>query len=113
VDIVAQPSHREGFSLGPLEAGAMHRPVVATDIRGLRESILPGRTGLLVPLGDVPRLADALETLLADPARRETMGQEARTHVLEKYHCKDVWRGVLRVYEGLLDSAEGGSKSMI
>lgn len=72
------PSPREGWGITNVEAAACGTPAVAADSPGLRESVVHGRTGLLVPYGDAPKLADALASLAADPARVEALGTAAR-----------------------------------
>lgn len=61
-------SEKEGWGLTVIEANALATPVVASDVPGLRDSIRHEQTGLLVPAGDVPAFADALERLLAEDA---------------------------------------------
>jgi glycosyltransferase involved in cell wall biosynthesis len=71
-------SPKEGWGISNIEAAACGTPSVASDAPGLRESVVDGRTGLLVPHGDVGALSDALGRLLSDHALREQMGQQAR-----------------------------------
>jgi glycosyltransferase involved in cell wall biosynthesis len=65
------------------QSGVLHlayhfgRPVVATAVGGLSEDVRPGISGLLVPPGDVRRLADALDTLIADPSLARRLGEKA------------------------------------
>ncbi len=73
-------SPKEGWGISNLEAAACATPSVASDAPGLRESVVHGRTGLLVPHGDVAALADALATLLEDHELRARMGRQARAH---------------------------------
>jgi glycosyltransferase involved in cell wall biosynthesis len=84
-DIVVLPSLFEGLPLVAVEAGAMGRPMVATDVDGTPEVVLHGVTGLLVPPADSVRLAGALIELAADPVRRERMGAAARDFVVERF----------------------------
>ena len=77
-DIFALPSHFEGLPMSVIEAMLCALPVVATDIRGPREQVVPGETGLLVPPGSVAPLAAALRRLAGDPAARMAMGQAGR-----------------------------------
>lgn len=72
-------SPKEGWGISNLEAAACGTPTVASDSPGLRESVIDGETGLLVPHGDVPALCEALGALLADADRRREMGRKART----------------------------------
>jgi glycosyltransferase involved in cell wall biosynthesis len=75
--VVVNPSMKEGWGLTVLEANACGTPVVGADVPGLRDSICNGVTGLLVPHGEPALLAQAVGSLLHDPARRDHMAQEA------------------------------------
>ena len=79
-DIVAAPSRQEAFGLTVAEAGVFAKPAVASDVPGLRETVMSGDTGILAPAGDNEALADALARLVADPALRARMGSRAREH---------------------------------
>ena len=74
-DLFVLPSHREGMPRSIIEAMATGLPVVATDIRGAREEVVPHETGLLVPVRDVPALAGALRALAEDAGLRARMGE--------------------------------------
>lgn len=71
-------SSKEGWGISNLEAAACGTPSVASDAPGLRESVVHGETGVLVQHGDVPALAAAVRSLLADDALRHHMGRQAR-----------------------------------
>ena len=73
-DMFVLPSHREGMPRSIIEAMMSGLPVVATDIRGSREEVVDGETGLLVPVGDVAALAAALGRLAGDADLRRRMG---------------------------------------
>jgi len=68
----------EPFGIVALEAAAAGKPVVASDIGGLRDIVVDGETGLLVPPGDRPALAAAMQRLIGDPGLRERLGAAAR-----------------------------------
>ena len=76
IHLLASP--KEGWGISNLEAAASGTPTVASDSPGLRDSVVHGRTGYLVPHGDVEALAARIAALLADPAERERMGREGR-----------------------------------
>ena len=84
-DIFALPSHFEGLPMSVIEAMLTGLPVVATDIRGPREQVVDGRTGLLVAPFTVAPLAAALNRLAADPALRAVMGEAGRARALDRY----------------------------
>ena len=71
--------------MSAIEAMLTGLPVVATDIRGPREQVVDGVTGLLVPPGTVAPLAAALRRLAEDPATRAAMGAAGRARALEIY----------------------------
>ncbi len=84
-DIFVLPSHFEGLPMSIIEAMLTGLPVVATDIRGPREQVVPGETGLLVPAGTVAPLAAALASLAGNPALCASMGAAGRARALEHY----------------------------
>ena len=105
MDIHVLASHREGFPRSPMEASAMGVPVVATDIRGCRQAVEHGTTGLLVPPRDPEALAAAVARLVTDPAERQRLGSAARQNALQSFdqrRCVDL---TLTTYERLLARA--------
>jgi glycosyltransferase involved in cell wall biosynthesis len=71
-------SPKEGWGITNLEAAACGTPTIASDSPGLRDSVVHGETGFLVPHGDVPGLAARLREVIVDAALRRTLGQGAR-----------------------------------
>jgi glycosyltransferase involved in cell wall biosynthesis len=86
-DMLVLPSDTEGQPRVVVEAGLSGLPVVATRVGGLSEIIVEGKTGLLVPPGDVARLADAVRVALA---ARERMGSAAREHCVSRFDLSRV-----------------------
>jgi glycosyltransferase involved in cell wall biosynthesis len=93
----------EPFGRIPLEAGLLGKPVIAYDIAGYRETIIPGRTGLLVPHADRKELAASIAELICDGTRRAELGVAARAHVRTSfspqqsaYELEAAWRSVLK-----------------
>ena len=79
-DVLLFPSgyHGEGMPGVLIEAGLAGLPVVATDVPGVSTIVESGRTGCIVPVGDVAAMVDAVDGLLSDPDRRTQMGRAAR-----------------------------------
>jgi glycosyltransferase involved in cell wall biosynthesis len=84
-DIFTLPSHREGMPRSIIEAMMTGLPVVATDVRGSREEVVPEETGLLVPVGDAVALAAALDRLARDAALRKALGAAGLRRARELY----------------------------
>jgi glycosyltransferase involved in cell wall biosynthesis len=104
--IVCLPStYGEGVPKCLLEAAASGRAIVATDIPGCREAVRHGENGLLVPPRDPAALAEALESLLADAARRREMGERGRRLAVEEFSEQRVVAETLALYERLAPCA--------
>lgn len=83
LDIFALPSDYEGFPYVLLEAMAEGLPIVATRVGGTDQTIIEGKNGFVVPVGDVAAFASALDRLLSDGALRERMGVQSRAGIQE------------------------------
>jgi glycosyltransferase involved in cell wall biosynthesis len=92
------PSLSEGFPHVRLEAMASACPVIASDIVGTGEMIRDGKDGLVVPVGSVDGLAQAIATLLADPELAYDLGRNARRHVEERYDWATIAADFLDIY---------------
>ena len=92
LDLFAMPSYREGMPRSLLEAMASGLPVVATDIRGCREEVIDGETGLLVPPRDHYALGEAILKILSDGDMSERMGRVGRQRVLDHFDERSVTR---------------------
>ncbi|CAN5652746.1 glycosyltransferase family 4 protein [soil metagenome] len=103
LDLFALASYREGFPRAAMEASAMGVPVVATDIRGCRQVVDDGVTGLLVPARDGTALAHAIASLADDADRRASMGRAARTRSIQNFDQQQVIDTTLTTYRELLD----------
>lgn len=107
MDVYVLASHREGFPRSAMEASAMGVPIVATDIRGCRQVVDDGVTGLLVPPRRISPLADAIATLGTDPERRRQMAAAARSKAAKEFDQQQVIDITLKVYESLLTTRGG------
>lgn len=102
MDVYVLASHREGFPRSAMEAAAMGLPIVATDIRGCRQVVEDGATGLLVHVDAAPELASALFRLVSDSALRQRYGAAAHEKAEVEFDQQDVIDTTLAVYERLL-----------
>jgi glycosyltransferase involved in cell wall biosynthesis/ribosomal protein S18 acetylase RimI-like enzyme len=85
MDVFVLPSWREGMPRSAIEAAAMGRAMVLTDIRGCREVARDGVEGILVPPRNPAALAAAIERLLRDASARDRMGRAARVRAEERF----------------------------
>jgi glycosyltransferase involved in cell wall biosynthesis len=96
--IVTLPSFGEGLPTVLIEAASCARPIVTTDVPGCREVVTHGVNGLLVPPGDAPALAQAIEMLANDASLRARMGAAGRQIVQERFTEHLVNRETFEVY---------------
>lgn len=89
-DVCVIPSHYEPFGLVAIEAMACGTPVVASDVGGLKFTVLPEETGLLVPAQDVDAFSKAIDRLLSDTVWTQKVRRQAATRVQENFS----WNGV-------------------
>lgn len=106
-DVFVSPTLQEGFSNALLEAMAMARPVIVTDVAGSMEAVTPEREGLVVPPADALALRAALVRLLDDAALRERLGSAAREAVLARFTMAHFAAGVQGLYEELVSRKLG------
>jgi glycosyltransferase involved in cell wall biosynthesis len=98
MEVFVHPSWAESFPYVILEAMSLGRPIVASDVGGVREAILDGESGLLVPARDAPALAGALNDLLDDRDRAARMGELARQRASRRFTLTTMTDGLADVY---------------
>jgi len=102
-NIVCLPSYREGLPKSLVEAAACGRAVVTTDVPGCRDAITPDVTGVLVPVKDSVRLADALQSFIENPGLRQGMGLEGRKLAKEAFAIEKIVAQHIEIYRDLLE----------
>ena len=104
MDVLAFPTHREGFGNVALEAQASGKPVVAARATGVVDSVIDGVTGILVPIGDASALAQALKLVLTDRNLAATLGIAGRERVIREFRQDIVWDALAREYMQFLST---------
>jgi len=97
-DLFALPSYREGFPRAAMEAAASGLPIVASNIRGCRQVVDDGRTGLLIPVADTSALVAAVRRLADDGDLRHRMGEAAHLKARSEFDERLVVGTVLDAY---------------
>ncbi len=101
-DVFVLSSRWEGNPMSVMEAMAAGLPVVSTAVGGVPELVQEGVTGRLVPSEDAGALAQAMQALVDDPARRQAMGAAARQHAVARFDIRHTVRMYEELYERLL-----------
>jgi glycosyltransferase involved in cell wall biosynthesis len=109
-DVVVLPTYREGLPRVLIEAAAMGRPIVATDIPGCREVVRNGVNGFLVPARDAVALAEAIGSLLKNPKLRAEFGAASRQLAEERFSDQRVVGCILDLYRAIL-AEKGGRRT--
>jgi glycosyltransferase involved in cell wall biosynthesis len=106
MDVFTLPSEKEGLSIAVMEAMAIGRPVVATRISGMDEVVLDGENGLLVPPCDGPALAEALQMLLCDPAKRREFAANGKRFVESHFEQSECVGRVEKFFEKIVEEGD-------
>lgn len=101
-DVFVHPARREGLGVAALEAMALARPVIASRVGGLTDSIVDGRTGLLVPPSDPRALADAIERIVGDAPLCAALGRAGPTRVAEGFLAEQMVGAYEALYRDVL-----------
>ena len=100
MDIFVFPTEYESFGIAVIEAMAGGTPVIASNVGPLREIIVNGENGILIPKKDPNALRYAIDKFIRDGALRKRIGEEGRRTVLERFSLKDAIKGIEKVYDG-------------
>jgi len=111
-DFFVLPSLWEGLPMALLEAMAAGLPIVATEVSGTVQVMIPNETGILVPPGDAQQLAQAVEQLISDLPRARAMGSAAKQRVEAEFSAKRQANEHLMLYHRLLNGDPAASSSI-
>jgi len=100
-DIFCLPSLNEGMGKVLVEAMTMGKPIIASDIGGIKDIVRSGENGLLIPVGDVAAWTEAIGHLCRDPERRRRMGDAGR-QMAPRYSSEEMIKMIDELYGKLL-----------
>jgi glycosyltransferase involved in cell wall biosynthesis len=110
-DVIVLPSYREGLPRSTLEAMAMGKPIITTDVPGCRETVENEKNGYLIPAADVSALADSMAKFLDSPGRAREFGIRSRELAVKKYDVNHVVAEILAGVKQFLENVrQGGSQ---
>lgn len=99
-EIFVLPSYHEGLSLSLLDAAMMGKKIIASDIDGNKEVVEDGKTGILVPAGDVNKLALAMEKMLNDKKKATEMAKKVREKFEKEFDLEKIFKNEMsNIYE--------------
>ena len=97
LDIYVAASRRESFGVAVLEASACEKPVVVSDVGGLPEIVVNGKTGMIIPSENIEGFTEAIIQLIQNKQLRKVMGISGRRHVVQHYS----WRKSIEIMENI------------
>ena len=106
MDIFCLPSLQQGLGTTMLEAMALGKPVVATEVGGVKTVLKHHENGIVVPCENEVALAEGMLELLEDPPRARQLGQQARELVARQYNVERMAARTVRLYRELIAAAE-------
>ena len=102
MDLICLTSNNEGTPVSLIEAQAANIPVITTDVGGVRDIVLEGETGYIVPKNDVTSYSDKLRLLIEDENLRKKMSQNGWTFVEHKFHYTTLVKNMEEYYNSLI-----------
>lgn len=100
-DALVFPSYREGFPNVVMQAGAMELPSIVSNINGCNEIIIEGKNGIIIPPKDTEALCHAMKKMMSDKDYYNSLKENARRMIVERYEQRDVWEAILAEYRSL------------
>lgn len=102
MDLICLTSNNEGTPVSLIEAQAANIPVITTDVGGVRDIVLDGETGFIVPKNDAASLSDKMRLLIEDENLRKKMSQNGWTFVEHKFHYTTLVKNMEEYYNSLI-----------
>ena len=101
-DVLVHPAEREGLGVAMLKGAAAGLPVIAFDIAGATEAVAHGKTGVLIPFGDMTGLQNAIELMIEEPQLRGELGHAGRQRMRDDFSIEAMVESHIETYEQIL-----------
>lgn len=102
-DMLIHPALKEGLGVSMLKAAAAGLPVVAFDVAGAKEAVVPGKTGMLVKPGDANALLQAVMHLIENPSERTRLGAAGQARMRQAFSIDEMTKQHIGVYDSIID----------
>lgn len=103
MDIFVLPTYREGIGASILEASAMEKPVIVSNTGGCPEAVDDGKTGILVPVRNSEKLAEAIIYLFENSEKAKEMGKNGRMKIIKEFDERLIFKRIEKEYERLVE----------
>jgi D-inositol-3-phosphate glycosyltransferase len=110
-DVFVTTPWYEPFGITPVEAMACARPVIGSEVGGIKSTVVDGVTGFLIPSRDPQAVADRLATLQKDPALAHRMGEEGLHRAYQHYTWRTVAQQAAAVYAAVVEESRAGARA--
>lgn len=101
-DLLVHPAEQEGLGVAMLKGAAAGLPVIAFDVAGAKEAVSHGKTGVLIPVGDLDGLQKAIELMIDEPQMRQSFGNAGRQRMQEAFSVTAMAESHLALYERVM-----------
>jgi len=102
IDVLVNISEYESFGVSVIEAMACEKPVIVTNVGGLKEIVKDDSLGIKVDVRNVEQTSAAIESLIRDRVKYKSIAESSRKHVMENYSWKSNLEHMINIYKNLL-----------
>jgi len=102
-DLLVHPAEKEGLGVAMLKGAAAGLPVIAFDVAGAKEAVSHGKTGALIPVGDLESLQKAIELMIEEPEMRQTLGVAGRRRMQDEFSVPAMVESHINLYERVMN----------
>jgi glycosyltransferase involved in cell wall biosynthesis len=110
LDVLVNISEYESFGVSVIEAMACEKPVIVSNVGGLKEIVINDQVGLKVEIGSIDQTAKAIEELVSNQTTCEQIGKNGRAHVTENYNWQANLKKMIVSYELLIKDQKTQNK---